>query len=439
VERILREDTARAGSEIDGLRKRLAIDQLRVALSRPTERLFWLDISPSDATVRRSIGFLNGGEHEDGVASCVPQALLKALEEDDLDVEERVQRCQADARQFLQVKPEIAWSRAQQAITLLGAPGSLMAVTDEAARNAAYLTLAEVCFVLGLRNTRLVPELGRPDLFLEASRAARGAQRYGLATLLDAISRIHRAAAENRLFALVSLAEILPRLQDELEPWLRVEMDARSNAWMQDLEAALFNGHNASVLIKLLPPFYEALRVPDSAARTQRLQQRAIQLLIKDKQYAEALAGLRALSDRQPKLEAVCHEGLADFRSAAECHIAAGSLKEALNCYRSIPDLEASLKLLKEIGDHPASESLQWMERVRQLMAERPEKFNRTMVAAEKKLLQDILERGLGVARRKPAERKPATKPAAKKAAAKKPPAPRGRPRKMPADDGGYF
>lgn len=433
VEQILREDSLRAGSEIDGLRKRLAIDQLRVALSRPTERLFWLDISPSDATVRRSIGFLNGGEHEDGVASCVPQALLKALEEDELDVEERVQRCQTDARQFLQVKPEIAWSRAQQAITLLGTPGSLMAVTDESARNAAYLTLAEVCFVLGLRNTRLAPELGRPDLFLEASRAARGAQRYGLASLLDAISRIHRST-ENRIFALVSLAEILPRLQEDLEPWLRVELDARAGAWMQELEAALFNGHNASVLIKLLPPFYEALRVPDSAARTQRLQQRAIQLLIKDKQFAGALAALRALSDRQPKLEAVCYEGLGDFRSAAECHIAAGNLKDALNCYRSIPDLEASLKLLQEVGDHPAAESLQWMDRVRQLMAERPEKFNRTMVAAEKKLLQDILERGLGVARRKPAERKTAA-PAAKKTAAKKSPAPRGRPRKMPADD----
>jgi tetratricopeptide (TPR) repeat protein len=312
-----------------------------------------------------------------------------------------------------------------------------MAVTDEAARAAAYLTLAEVCFILGLRNTRLAPELGRPDLFLEASRAARSAHRYGLATLLDSISRIHRAAAENRLFALVSLAENLPKLQDEVEPWLRVEIDARAGAWMQELEAALFNGHNASVLINLLPPFYQALRVQDAGARTQRLQQRAIQLLIKEKQFAEALAALRALPERQPKLEAVCHEGLADFRSAAECHMAAGNLKEAVNCYRSIPDLDASLKLLSEIGDHPAAESLQWMARVRQLMAERPEKFNRTMVAAEKKLLQEMLERGLGVTRRKPAERK-TTKPAARKVATKTP-APRGRPRKKLADDADIF
>ena len=95
IERIIREDgRIRADSDIEGLRKRLAIDQLRVALSRPTERLLWLDINPTDQMVRRSIAFLNGGDVESGVSSCVPAALVKTLEEDELDAEERVQRCQ---------------------------------------------------------------------------------------------------------------------------------------------------------------------------------------------------------------------------------------------------------------------------------------------------------------------------------------------------------
>ena len=50
----------RGDSDIQGLQKRLAIDQLRVALSRATERLFWLDINPTDVIVRQSISFLNG-------------------------------------------------------------------------------------------------------------------------------------------------------------------------------------------------------------------------------------------------------------------------------------------------------------------------------------------------------------------------------------------
>ena len=423
IEKILRDDgRLRADSDLEGLRKRLAIDQLRVALSRPTERLFWLDINPTDQVVRQSIAFLNGGDVAGGVSSCVPAALLKALEEDELEPEERVQRCQADARQYLQVKPAIAWSRAQQAITLLGRPGSMAAVADEAARDAAYLTLAEVCFTLGLRNTRLAAELGRPDLFIEARRAATSARRFGLAAIIDAIGRVQRVTAENRLPALVEFAQILPRHRDQIEAWLLVELGAKSKAWMEELESALFSAHNASVLIELLPPFYEALDVPDRAARSERLQQRAIQLLIKDKQYALALVALRASRDRQPKLEAICHEGMADFRSAAECHLITGNLKEALNCYRSIPDLEAALKLVAEIGEHPAVESLQWISKLQQLVAERPEKFTKVVTPAEKKLLQDLLERGLGVSRRKPAQPKRAKNnaPVARKRAPKK-------------------
>ena len=189
----------------------------------------------------------------------------------------------------------------------------------------------------------------------------------------------------------------------------------------------------------MLPPFYEALGVPDRAARTERIRQKGIQLLIKDKQFPAALDALRDLPERQPKLEAVCHEGLHDYRRAAECYRAAGDLKAALTCYRSIPDLEAALQLLPEIkDDHPAAETLQWMARMQKLVSERPEKFTKMVMPAEKKLLEDMLERSLGVQRRKPAtpgsKRAPAVKKAVKKAAIKKaaPRPKRGDPGKVP-------
>jgi tetratricopeptide (TPR) repeat protein len=320
------------------------------------------------------------------------------------------------------VKPEIAWSRAQQAVTLLGQPGSIAAVADEAARNAAYLTLAEVCFTLGFRNTKLPAELGRPDLFVEAHKAALMADRPGLAAIIESIGKVQRASFEGSLHALVSFAQVLPAHKDQIEPWILVELGAKTTFWMEELESALNNGHNAALLIRLLPPFYEALQVPDRTARIDLLKQRAIQLLIKEKQFAAALGALRASHERQPKLEAICLEGLGDFRAAAECHLAAGNRKEALNCYRSIPDFEAALKLVREIGDHPAAESLEWISKLQQLIAERPDKFTKVVTAAEKKLLQDVLERGLGVSRRKPAERKATVKkaPVARKRAAKK-------------------
>ena len=437
LQQIVRDESRiRSASDIEGLRRRLAIDQLRVALSRPTERLFWLDISPADSVVRQSIAFLNRRmDDRHPVSSSVPSALLKTLEENDLDLEERVQRCQADARQYLEVKPEMAWSRAHQAITLLGPAGTIAAVADEAARVAAYLTLAEVCFTLAIRNTRLAPELGKPDLYEEAQRAAVGAKRLGLSAIIGAIARLQGALGEQRLNALVDLARTLPENKDQMEPWLAVELEAKAKFWIDELELAVFNGHNAGVLIKVLPPFYEALAVPDRDARTARLQQRAVSLLMKDKQYSSALAILRTLPVRQPKQEAVCYEGLSDFRNAAECHLANGNPKDALNCYRSIPDLEAALKLLPQIEDHPAVESLRWMAEMQQLVGKRPEKFTKLMTPAEKKLLEEMLERALGVARKKPAPRKA---PAKKKAPAVKKVAPRTFPR-FKDDDSPFF
>jgi hypothetical protein len=413
IERVLRQDwRQRADSDIEELRKRLAIDQLRVAVSRPAERLIWLDLDPTDRIVRQSIAFLNGGMVESGVSSCVPAALIKAVEEEELDLEERVQRCQADARQYLQVKPEIAWSRAQQAVTLLGPLGSPMAVTDEALRDAAHLTLAEVCFTLGIRNTHLAPELGRPDQFAEACRAAHNARRFELATIVDVIGRVHRASPDNRLQMLGELAQALPRYKSEIEPWLLIEIGPKAKSWIEELESALCNGHNAAILLRVLPPLYEALDVPDRVPRTRRLQQRAIQLLIKDKQYAAALAELRMQPERQPKLEAICLQGVGDLRGAAQCHVADGNLKEALLCYRTIPDLDEALKLVGKIGEHPAAESLQWIAKVQRLVAERPENFTKTVIAAEKKLLQELLEKALGVNRPKAAPRKVAKKSA---------------------------
>ena len=409
IDRILRdEERYRFDSDLEGLRKRLAIDQLRVALSRPTERLIWLDINPTDQVIRKAVSFLNGGYSENGVSSCVPSALLKTLEEDELDAEERVQRCQADARQYLNVKPEMAWSRAHQAVTLLGRFGSLAAVTDKEARNAAHLTLAEVCFTLGLGNVKLPAELGRPDFFEVAAQAARSGHRFGLARIIDSIGRVQRTSADTRLNALVELAQVLPENKAEIEGWLSVQLGSLSNSWIETLEAALFNGRNAAVLLQVLPPLYEVLEVGDREARTQRLRQRAAQLLIRDKQFAAALVALRGMSESQPKLEAICYEGMGNFRSAAESHLAAGSAKEALNCYRSVPDVSEALKLAQKI-EHPAADSLQWILQLQEIVAKRPDKFTKLVTTAEKKALEELLEQALGVTRKKPAPRKTTT------------------------------
>ena len=95
-----------------------------------------------------------------------------------------------------------------------------------------------------------------------------------------------------------------------------------------------------------------------------------------------------------------------------------------------MPDFDAASALIREVGDHPAAESYEWLTRLNALIAEKPEKFNRVMLAPEKKLLEESLERALGVARKKAVPRKTAVK----KAAGPKALARRGRPPKPPSD-----
>ena len=76
---------------------------------------------------------------------------------------------------------------------------------------------------------------------------------------------------------------------------------------------------------------------------------------------------------------------------------------------------------MRQLESHPARESLEWLAELESLLGRRPENFNRVMTAPEKKVLEAMLERGLGVQRKKPAAKRAAPKqPAAKKAVTKK-------------------
>ena len=77
-----------------------------------------------------------------------------------------------------------------------------------------------------------------------------------------------------------------------------------------------------------------------------------------------------------------------------------------MKCYRSEPDFAAALALVRQIEGHAARGSLEWLSELDAMLARRPENFNRTMTAPEKKLLESMLERALGVQRKKPAAKK---------------------------------
>ena len=408
----------------DTLAKRLAIDQLRVALSRPTERLLWLDTAPDGAMVKE-VSRLLRSPSEVALLPITAEALRTCLDEEELEIEERLQRCQRDARQLVAVKPDLAWSRAQQAVALLGTPGDLTCVTDPEARQAAHLTLSEICFQLAIRKKTLSPELGRLDLYEQAAEAARGAGKFLLANAMIGIGTAERTHGIERVNWIAQAVQQVAEAREQLPGWFIVEITPRADSWLDDLGRHLDAGDNPLLAQRILPPFFDALGFPDAQARKDRLAQRAVQILMKNRRHAQALTILENLPQAKPKLAAECYEETGQFDKAAAVYLELGEQDKALRCYRSVPDFAAALGLVRKMEGHTARPSLEWLAELDAVIARRPENFNRAMTPPEKKLLEGMLERGLGVQRKKPAVKKAAPKVSQSKAAPKRTPSPR--------------
>jgi tetratricopeptide (TPR) repeat protein len=353
----------------------------------------------------------------------VPSALLTALSEEQLDLEERIQRCQKDARQLLSIRPDVAWSRARQAVSLLGDPHNAAAILDDTVRRTAENTLAEVAFCLAFRKAPLAPELGRLDLFAESALAT---ARPGTSAVIRAIGAVVRADHATRLPLLGSLAQVFAAHQAELDAWLCTEIAPKVNGWLEELESAVPMGENALSLAHIVPPFYRALRLPDADARAERTLDRCVRHLLRNKRHQLVLEILPLMKERRKEIEAECLEAIGEYGKAGEAYRSLGKLKEALACYRSAPDFESAVALIREIPEHPAAQSYDWLMRLKTLVDQRPENFSRVMTTPEKKILERMLEQALGVSRKKPAARKmTAKKPAPKSMQTHRAPPPR--------------
>jgi len=404
LDRVLQERDHGRGLELEDLSKRLAIDQLRVALSRPAERLYWVDVNPSERMVSHDENMLShAGER---AYPMLPAVLLKTLEEEALDPEERVRLCESDAHQFLEVRPVMALVRARQAVALLGDPDAKFSVTDPTARASAHITYCQVAFTLAFRKVSLPSEVKRNDLYQEASWHAKLAGRAGLETLIRRIGDFEREGVSDgpglNLFGMQ-----LGALRQEIEPWLLAELQPRSVDWLQKLEGQVMVF--PEMVLGILATLYEIFVPMEAGQRLEQVRQKAIHTLIENDDCAPALKLLRQTSGADPKLVAQCQEKLGEFGPAAEEFMKAGRLADALRCYRQVPDFDKSLELLESVGKHPARESLLWVRRMRDLAAERPAEFQKVMLPAEKQLLEDVLQAALGVTRRKPAAKKART------------------------------
>ena len=118
--------------------KRTAIDHLRVTLSRATETLLFLDVSPSAGAVNEMNHLVRRG---------IPYTAREAvnhLRHSEMSTEERVLARIDEARSLIETSTMLACERASQAVQLLGDADLPNGVPDIDIRTAAGFTMLEV-------------------------------------------------------------------------------------------------------------------------------------------------------------------------------------------------------------------------------------------------------------------------------------------------------
>ncbi len=120
---------------LDRHMSRTLIDRYRVALSRSTETLVFIDVEPTPEAAETSLKVLGDP------VTCIPEQLIEYLAESDALEDERVLARIQESRDLLDGDPPAAWNRAVQAVSLLGNPHLPNGVADPEARTAAHVNL----------------------------------------------------------------------------------------------------------------------------------------------------------------------------------------------------------------------------------------------------------------------------------------------------------
>ena len=128
-------------NKFDNVNRRTRIDQLRVAISRATETLVFIDIDPTDYELEQSKKLLKNS------TPFEKTDLIEHLSNSDITPEERVLNRINNAKTLIDTKPFRAWQLVNQAVKLLGESDLHNGVADKNIR----LSVAKATIEIGLR------------------------------------------------------------------------------------------------------------------------------------------------------------------------------------------------------------------------------------------------------------------------------------------------
>ncbi|MCY3841297.1 MAG: hypothetical protein OXH09_22065 [Gammaproteobacteria bacterium] len=401
------EDKVKDAARLEEHMRRTAIDRLRVALSRPTETLVFLDVDADDLTLRFSRGLLGDA------ARFEPEDLLEHLANGETTVEERVDRRIDEARALVGERPERAWLRADQAVKLLGDPDLPNGVSDEEIRHRARTTLLATAARL------LVDGVPKGIARHEVNKAARSeAAALDLSESeesSDAPATDPRTVADQQGLTETTFASCIHAF-DELEAWSDAP-DRRAATPFGLLDATLALGNQDEWLGSALRSVAQTLRgalqeqagSPDTADRyagdvegwlrltgypgdiageARRLRVLAVEALIEHDAEA-ANRTLKKVVPEDTRLVARVREAQGRFDEAAEAFERVEMPEDALRAWRMAGRWEEAIRLAE--GTERAD--LEWLGDLQRIVEQQPTDLGERLTPGERERLQRVVGR----------------------------------------------
>jgi len=250
------------GAEINRLRKRLAIDQIRVAISRPTETLIFLDFDLNE----NQLHAINTLLAETQVFRMDADELLNFLNTEDAGPEIYVQQCIQDVRNLIEVKPSNALHRCKQAVALLGNPDLPNGIADLTLRKEVHLLLARTYLQLLVNRDGI--NLNDAELLFLADQASQNAKRPDIAKVIASVLAYHQEQLIPKKAKLLHEFLDLIKTSGNCDPWVQIGLRLFYPEFRQRLQTLAQDPQCCYEFCENIASYYQLLETPIAETET---------------------------------------------------------------------------------------------------------------------------------------------------------------------------
>ena len=354
---------------------RTAIDRLRVAISRSTEKLAFINIDPNEGERALSRDLLGGAVRYTG------KDLVEHLARGDAETHERVEQRITESQAFIGENRARAWQCAEQAVQLIGDPELPNGVSDPVLREHAVLNLlatAARVLVDGVPDT-----LGRDRILWSVSEALWEIASDDTEREMDfAVSKLnewtHERNAEaglEMLDAATTLGEQAGWLTGALGP-VAQELRSQIAESVEDPELAGSFDINVESWLRITG------HVGDTAAVARELRIKAARTLLgaEPVEIRDVRQVVNAITPREPVLDAQVLEARGRLAKAARAFEQAGERGEALRVWRKAGRWNDAARF----AEGRELEDLKWLQSLESTFEARPQGHEKRMTPGER-------------------------------------------------------